>query len=140
MEEEMGDGLHPTFGESLGSLRLLMLPAACFLQLLREHFSLARNLVTQLATSLERTSQQACLCRARSAPMLVARHLLNRLPDHRDSIDLRPIRMTAQEIGIARETLSRALARLCKRGLIDYCRGKVLVLDRPGLQDLSSTL
>jgi CRP-like cAMP-binding protein len=140
LEGESGDALHPFFGESVGNLRLLMLPAACFLQLLRDHFPLARNLIAQLAASLERASQQACLCQARSAPVLVARHLLERLPDHRDSIDLRPIRMTAQEVGIARETLSRAIAGLCKRGLIDYCRGTVLVLDRPGLQDLASTL
>jgi CRP-like cAMP-binding protein len=140
LEGEPNDTLHPTFGESVESLRLLILPAACFLQLLRDHYPLARNLIAQLATSLERASQQACLCQARSAPVLVARYLLERLPDHRESIDLRPIRMTAQEVGIARETLSRAIAGLCKRGLIDYCRGTVLVLDRPGLQELASNL
>ncbi len=70
--------------------------------------------------------------------MLVARYLLERLPGHVNSIDLRPIRMTAQEVGIARETLSRAIAGLCKCGLIDYCRGKVLVLDRPGLRNLAN--
>ena len=138
LEGEPNDALHPAFGESVGSLRLLILPAAYFLQLLREHFPLVRNLIAQLATSLERAGQQACLCQARSAPVLVARYLLERLPGHVNSIDLRPIRMTAQEVGIARETLSRAIAGLCKCGLIDYCRGKVLVLDRPGLRNLAN--
>ncbi|OPL14055.1 MAG: hypothetical protein AVO34_06020 [Firmicutes bacterium ML8_F2] len=138
LEGEPNDTLHPPFGESVGSLRLLVLPAACFLQLLREHFLLARNLIAQLATSLERASQQACLSQARSAPVLVARYLLERLPDHGKSINLRPIRMTAQEMGIARETLSRAIAGLCKRNLIDYRCGQVLLLDRPGLLNLAN--
>ena len=30
------------------------------------------------------------------------------------------------------KALSRAIAGLCKRGMIDYCRGTVLLLDRPG--------
>ncbi len=129
-----------TFGESVGMLRLLILSSAGFLQLLRNCFPLAHNLIAQLATSLERAGQQACLCQARSAPVLVARYLLERMPDHEASIDLRPVRMTAQELGIARETLSRAIAGMRKSRLIDYYRGKVFVLDRPGLRELASSL
>ncbi|MDY0269837.1 Crp/Fnr family transcriptional regulator [Trichloromonas sp.] len=140
LEAEPPKTLQSAFGESVENLRLLMLPAACFLQMLQDHFPLARNLISQLATSLEQTCQQACLCQARSAPVLVARYLMERLPEHRDSINLRPICMTAQEMGIARETLSRAIAGLYKRGLINYCRGTVMVLDRPGLRDLASNL
>ncbi len=94
LEGEPYETPHPAFGESVGSLRLLVLPAVYFLKLLREHFPLTRNLIPQLATSLERANQQTCLCKARSTPVLVSRYLRERLPDHGESINLRPIGVT----------------------------------------------
>lgn len=129
-----------TFAEACENLRLLMLPAGGFLQLLHNHFGMARNLIAQLASSLERAGHQACLRKARSAPVLVARYLLEQAHENNAVIDVRPVRMTAQELGIARETLSRAITGLRKRHLIDYCRGRVQVVDRPGLQELASHL
>ena len=127
-----------TFAEATESLRLLVLPAAFFLQQLRNHFPLVRNLIAQLAASLERAGQQASLRKARSAPALVARYLLERMQDHHASIELRPVRTTAQELGIARETLSRVISKMRQHRLIDYDRGKVLILDQPGLLELAS--
>jgi CRP-like cAMP-binding protein len=129
-----------TFAEAAESLRVLFLPSCCFLRLLHDHFGLARNLITQLALSLERAGHQACLRKARSAPVLVARYLLENTHENSMVIDVRPVRMTAQELGIARETLSRAITGLHKRRLIDYCRGRVQVVDRPGLQKIASCL
>lgn len=131
---------YDTFAEAAEPLRLLILPAGFFLDMLRSHFPLARNLIAQLATSLERADRQACLRQARSAPVLVARYLLEHLPESDTSIDVRPVHLTAQELGIARETLSRAIAGMRDRRLIDYCRGKVRILDRCGLQELASHL
>jgi CRP-like cAMP-binding protein len=124
----------------VGGLRLLVLPVPRFLQLIREHYPLARNLISQLSNLLERVGQQVCLCQARSAPVLVARYLLECLTENRDILDIRPLHMTAQEVGVARETLSRVLAGLCKQGLIEYSRGQVRIVDRPGLRDLASNL
>lgn len=129
-----------TFAEATENLKLFMLPACFFLPLLHNHFGLARNLIAQLASSLERAGHQACLRKARSAPVLVARYLLERTQEHNAVVDVRPVRMTAQELGIARETLSRAITGLRKSCLIDYCRGKVRVVDRSGLQELASNL
>jgi CRP-like cAMP-binding protein len=129
-----------TFAEAAETLRLLLLPSGYFLRLLHNHFGLARNLIAQLALSLEQAEQQACLRKARSAPVLVARYLLENSHGSNATIDVRPVRMTAQELGIARETLSRAITGLRKRRLIDYCRGRVQVVDRPGLQKLASCL
>lgn len=134
MDDDKASSACCTFAEAAEKLRLLMLPVAFFLQLLDNHFPLAQNLIAQLASSLEQADHQAGLRKARSAPVLVARFLLERLKKN-NAIDLRPVRMTAQELGIARETLSRVITRMRHHGLIEYCRGRVIVLDQTRLRE-----
>ena len=59
---------------------------------------------------------------------------LDRLPDNR-------LRMTqeliANMLGVRREGVTEAAGKLQRRGVIDYHRGKITVLDRPRLERLS---
>lgn len=124
-----------TFAEAAETLRLLALPDESFLNLLRNHFCLATNIIAHLATSLERADHQASLRKVRCATVLVARFLLERSQNQGVPIDLSPIRRTAQELGIARETLSRIMTRMHQDQLITYHKGRVIDLDHSGLQE-----
>ncbi len=125
--------------EAAETLRLVLMPADTFLHAVQTHAPLAQNLINQLALSLERAGQKAGLCKARSAQALVASYLLNRL-EQEPWCDLRPIGLTAQEIGIARETLSRTLTFFRKQRVIDYQQGRVSVRDLDSLREMAAEL
>jgi CRP-like cAMP-binding protein len=130
-----------TFAEASCVTRVLAVPSHAFLQLMENHFTLARNLIGHLSRSLEMACHQTCLTKARSAPVLVARYLLKRSDCHaRDAINLRPICVTAQELGMARETLSRTLAKMHEAGHICYDRGHARIIDPPALNDIAGSL
>lgn len=42
--------------------------------------------------------------------------------------------LIANMLGVRREGVSVAAGKLQQAGLIDYCRGRITVLDRPGLE------
>jgi DNA-binding Lrp family transcriptional regulator len=50
------------------------------------------------------------------------------------TIDVRPLSLTAQELGIARETLSRSLKRLVERHAIHYEGGQIQVINMEALE------
>jgi CRP-like cAMP-binding protein len=130
-----------TFAEAACATRVLAVPGHAFLQLMETHFALARNLIGHLARSLEMACHQTCLTKARSAPVLVARYLLKHSDRHAgEAINLRPICVTAQELGMARETLSRTLARMHEAGHIRYDRGQARIIDPPALSDIAGSL
>lgn len=132
-----------TFAEAACATRVLVVPGHAFLQLMENHFALARNLIGHLARSLEMACHQTCLTKARSAPVLVARYLLkhsDRQPRRKALINLRPICVTAQELGLARETLSRTLAKMHDAGHIVYDRGHARIIDPPALNDIAGSL
>ena len=45
--------------------------------------------------------------------------------------------MTAQEIGIARETLSRIIGKMDREGLIHFCRGAVTIRNLEKIKELA---
>ncbi len=125
--------------EAAETLQVVLMPADSFLHAVQTHAALAQNLINQLALSLERAGQKAGLCKARSAQVLVASYLLVRL-EQKSWCDLRPIGLTAQEIGVARETLSRTLTFFRKKGVIDYQQGHVSALNLASLRELATEL
>ena len=94
-----------------------------------------QNILNQLASQIEQEREMRTLCRCCKADVRVVAYLLHKIKcDHclRQcvcAVDLRPIGLTAQELGIARETLSRCLQRLVKREGITYRRGTLQVAD-----------
>ncbi|WP_321366639.1 Crp/Fnr family transcriptional regulator [uncultured Desulfuromusa sp.] len=98
------------------------------------------NILNQMASQVEQEREMRTLSRCCKADVKVAAYLLHKIKQGRClrqlvcDVDIRPISLTAQELGIARETLSRSLQRLVKRDGISYQGGKVQVVSVASLE------
>ena len=99
-------------------------------QLLHALLRYTQSLITQMA-------QTAVCNRHHALDQQLCRWLLLSL-DRLDSNELRVTQeLIASMIGVRREGVTEAAGRLQKLGVIRYSRGKITVLDRPRLEELS---
>lgn len=116
-----------------GTTELMYWNHDVFRQFMDNNSSFYGNILSQMASQVEQEREMRTLSRCCKADVKVAAYLLHKikrghcLRKYVCSVDLRPISLTAQELGIARETLSRCLQRLVKREGITYLRGTVQV-------------
>lgn len=99
-----------------------------------------QNVLQQMAFQIEQERQMRTLSCCCKADLRVAAFLLHKMkPGYclrqcLSSVDIRPVSLTAQELGLARETLSRSLQRLVRRHAISYDRGLIRVTDIAALE------
>lgn len=133
-----------SYAVSLESCQLLSWSHRWFNRLMEQDGQLRKNLMLLLARHVEEERHKRCLLqcvnvRAKVASFLLARinqndNDLSAVPETIDEIDLRPISLTAQELGMARETMSRAFSTFEQDGIL-YCRrGLIRVRDCSRLQ------
>lgn len=139
---------HPcrSFLVNFGLTELLVWNREVFSQQMQECPRLYHNVLHQMAFQVEKERDMRTLCRCCRADIKVAAYLLHRMKTHpnpsrqTDLIDLRSISLAAQELGMARETLSRCLRRLVRRRGIMYRRGMVQVTDVTCLESVLEAL
>ena len=113
-----------------------------FRQFVDESTRFYSNILGQMACQIEQEREMRTLSRCCKADVRVAAYLLHKIKQghclrkYVCAVDLRPISLTAQELGIARETLSRSLQRLVKREGITYQRGTVQVTSISCLEEV----
>lgn len=118
-----------------GTTELMYWGHEVFRGLMLDNSDFHSNILNQMAFQIEQEREMRTLSRCCKADVKVAAYLLHKikcgycLRQCVCAVDLRPISLTAQELGIARETLSRSLRRLVKREGITYQRGTVQVTD-----------
>jgi len=97
------------------------------------------GLVNGLLRELELRTEDDRMRRGRAATRL-ARYLLQSLRDGDDPArHALPRRMLAGLLDMRPETLSRAIATLCRSGLLEVApRGRLVILDEAGLQAVAS--
>lgn len=127
-----------SFVVSAASSQVLFWSQAWFRRLLQSDARFYGNLLKQMARQVERERSLRTLSRCAGSDSKLVAYLLHKLDNARCClqhkslmVDLRPISLTAQELGIARETLSRSLQRLVRMNGIRYERGQVHITN-PG--------
>ncbi len=127
-----------SYAQCLGACQYVSWPHRLLRRLLTQDGQLQSNLLSYLATQVEEERTKRCLTQCGNVHARVAAYLLSQSngsgTDVREfQVDLRPLVLTAQELGIARETLSRTLARFererilrSKRGVVELCAPEVL--------------
>jgi CRP-like cAMP-binding protein len=91
---------------------------------------LQSNLMHYLASQVEEERARRCLTQYMDVHTRIATYLLTQYDrSYRESqkavVDIRPLILTAQELGVARETLSRTLTAFEQRGVLCSRRGLV---------------
>jgi CRP-like cAMP-binding protein len=129
-------GNKPSFSRAMvqiGGTALKMETAA--LESAKERSSGIRDLFSRYADTLLAQTMQSVACNALHA--LDARLCRWLLTTH-DRVDSDEIALTqeylAEMLGVQRTTVSGVARHLQERGLISYTRGRMVILDRPGLE------
>jgi len=120
---------------SSGRVELVCWGHDTFRAFIQDNPGFHHNVLSQMAWQIEQEREMRALSRCCKADVRVAAYLLHKikhgccLRECLRMLDVRPLSLTAQELGIARETLSRSLQRLVKKNVISYDHGQVRVAD-----------
>lgn len=126
---------YPLNASAVGDTRLLAFGNRAFLDLLEESPALTRKLLATMSRRLHGLLREIDELTLHNATYRFVTYLLEQ--DRRDQsrIDLSmPKQLVASRLSIKPETLSRILARLRERGLIQIDGERITLLDEPGLR------
>jgi len=133
-----GNGLYPAYAEPLLASRLLFIPKAGFLELLKGNSRMAINIIAGLSRFLRQFAQQIEELTFKDVPSRLARYLLDLAKGRAGTVDL-PISKSqlASNLGTVSETLSRTLRKLSDDDLIRVEGKHIQLLDVERLEELA---
>lgn len=136
-----GHRTYQAIGEAISACRVLAFSGDCFMEFMQKEPTLTGNVLRILSLRIEGIGRKQCLARNLPAPAQVAHYLMERSTECNRCgccpLDLRPFHVTAQEIGIARETLSRIIGQMKKEGIVDCCRGCITIRNQELIKNIA---
>jgi len=141
------EGSYPAFAEALTDCQLLFFPKRDFIQLIEKNPQLSINMIVTLSHYLKRFASLIEELSLKEVSSRVAKYLMDlslKLSKEGKSpkeveLDLSKTQL-ALKLGTISETLSRTLAKMKAKGIIDVKKNKILILNREVLQELASGL
>ena len=141
------EGDYPAFAETVTDCQLLFFPKTEFVRLIETHPRLSINMIVSLSQFLTRFASLIEDLSLKETPSRVAKYLLDLSlhlsrdgkAAHEVELDVSKTQLAAK-LGTISETLSRTLAKMKSRGIIDVRKSRVLILDRGALEELASGL
>jgi CRP/FNR family transcriptional regulator len=141
------EGSYPAFAEALTDCQLLFFPKRDFLQFIEKHPQLSINMIVTLSQYLKRFASLIEELSLKEVSSRIAKYLVDlslKLSKEGKSakeveLDLSKTQL-ALKLGTISETLSRTLAKMKAKGIIDVRKSKILILNREALEELASGL
>ncbi len=141
------EGRYPAFAEALMDTQLLFFPKREFVQMIEKNPQLSINMIVSLSQYLRRFASLIEELSLREVSARIAKYLIDlsikRSKEGRDpkevELDLSKTQL-ASKLGTISETLSRTLAKMKAKGIIDVQKNKILILNRSVLDELASGL
>lgn len=134
---------YPASALALEDSRLLFVPRAAFLELIRRHPTLALNMLATLARRLRQLAALVEDLSLKEVPMRLAAYLLLQSDERQGapewSLEIAKGQL-ASLLGTSAETLSRVLRRLATDQLIEINGPRIRILNRHGLQEVAAGL
>jgi CRP/FNR family transcriptional regulator, dissimilatory nitrate respiration regulator len=139
------EGTYPAFAEALSDSQLLFFPKRSFVQLIEKNPRLSINMIVTLSRYLRRFAVLVEELSLREVSSRIAKYLLDlSVRSSKEGKSPREVELDlsktqlALRLGTISETLSRTLAKLKAKGLIDVRGNKIQILDREALGELAS--
>ena len=133
-----GNGLYPACAEPLLASRLLFVPKAGFLDLLKDNSRIAINMIAGLSRFLRQFALQIEELTFKDVPSRLASYLLDLAKGRAGAVEL-PVSKSqlASNLGTVSETLSRTLRKLSDDDLIRVEGKRIELLDVARLEELA---
>jgi CRP/FNR family transcriptional regulator len=141
------EGTYPAFGEALADSQLLFFPKRDFVHLIEKNPQLSINIIVSLSHFLKKFTSLIEELSLKEVSSRIAKYLLDlsvkaskegKSPKEVE-LDLSKTQL-ASKLGTISETLSRTLAKMKTKKIIDVKRSRILILDRGTLEELASGL
>lgn len=141
------EGSYPAFAEALTDCQLLFFPKRDFIRLIEKNPQLSINMIVTLSHYLKRFASLIEELSLKEVSSRVAKYLIDlQMKSTKEGkspkeveLDLSKTQL-ALKLGTISETLSRTLAKMKAKGIIDVKRNKILILNREALEELASGL
>lgn len=139
------EGTYPAFAEPLSDSQLLFIPKRDFIQLIEKNPKLSINMIVSLSQYLRRFASLIEELSLKEVSSRIAKYLLDlsmkssKEGKHPKEVELDLSKtQLALKLGTISETLSRTLAKMKAKRVIDVKKNKILILNREALEELSS--
>jgi len=141
------EGTYPAFAEALSDSQLLFFPKRDFIQLIERNPQLSINMIVSLSHYLRKFSLLIEELSLKEVSSRVAKYVIDlSLKTSKEGnvpveveLDLSKTQL-ALKLGTISETLSRTLAKMKAKGIIDVKKSRILILNRDALEQLASGL
>ena len=141
------EGSYPAFAEALSDSQLLFFPKRDFIHLIEKNPQLSINMIVSLSQFLKRFASLIEELSLKEVSSRIAKYLIDlSLKSSKESrvpieveLDLSKTQL-ASKLGTISETLSRTLAKMKAKGVIDVKKNRIFVLDYKLLEKLASGL
>ena len=148
------EGSYPAFAEALSDSQLLFFPKRDFIHLIEKNPQLSINMIVSLSQFLKRFASLIEELSLKEVSSRIAKYLIDlslklskvdttRFREGRGpmevELDLSKTQL-ASKLGTISETLSRTLAKMKAKGIIDVKKNRILILNRKLLEELASGL
>ena len=139
------EGSYPAFAEALIDSQLLFFPKRDFIQLIERNPQLSINMIVSLSHFLRRFASLIEELSLKEVSSRIAKYLIDlsmksakegKVPKVVE-LDLSKTQL-ASKLGTISETLSRTLAKMKTKGIIDVEKNKISILNREALEELAS--
>lgn len=141
------EGSYPAFAEALCDSQLLFFPKRYFIQLIEKNPQLSINMIVSLSHFLRKFASLIEELSLKEVSSRIAKYVidlsLKSLNEGRSpkevELDLSKTQL-ASKLGTISETLSRTLAKMKAKGIIDVKKNRIMILNREALEELASGL
>ncbi|NWF94063.1 MAG: Crp/Fnr family transcriptional regulator [Syntrophaceae bacterium] len=148
------EGSYPAFAEALSDSQMLFFPKRDFVQLLEKNSQLGINMIVSLSQFLKRFASLIEELSLKEVSARIAKYLIDLsvkqskvgATQSREGKGPREVELDlsktqlAAKLGTISETLSRTLAKMRAKGIIDVKGNRITILDRQLLEELASGL
>ncbi|MGZ3749515.1 MAG: Crp/Fnr family transcriptional regulator, partial [Pseudobdellovibrionaceae bacterium] len=141
------EGTYPAFAEALNDSQLLFFPKRHFIQLIEKNPQLSINMIVSLSQYLKRFASLIEELSLKEVSSRIARYLidlsLKSSKEGKSSIEIEldlSKTQLASKLGTISETLSRTLAKMKTRGIIDVKKNRIHILNPKLLEELAAGL